>query len=156
MRNQVSGIIKCQCRPTIRLEFVTWSADGSIPQTTHKMIHALFIFNHKGEILISRTYRDDIKRSIADLFRINVIANPSLRSPVTIVQDTCTFFHVRSANLYIAACCQQANVNVALVFEFLHKFVHMGKEYFGGKFDEESVKNNFVLVYELLDGMSIK
>jgi len=30
----------------------------------------------------------------------------------------------------------------------------LGKSYFG-KFDEEAVKNNFVLVYELLDGRSI-
>jgi hypothetical protein len=36
------------------------------------------------------------------------------------------------------------------VFEFLYRFVGLGKAYFG-KFDEEAVKNNFVLVYELLD-----
>jgi AP-2 complex subunit mu-1 len=29
--------------------------------------------------------------------------------------------------------------------------IALGKGYFG-KFDEEAVKNNFVLVYELLDG----
>jgi AP-2 complex subunit mu-1 len=37
------------------------------------------------------------------------------------------------------------------VFEFLERLRALGKSYFG-KFDEESVKNNFVLVYELLDG----
>lgn len=26
----------------------------------HKMIGGLFIYNHKGEVLISRVYRDDI------------------------------------------------------------------------------------------------
>ena len=44
------------------------------------------------------------------------------------------------------------NANAALVFEFLYRFVMLGKGYFG-KFDEEAVKNNFVLVYELLDGI---
>ena len=46
----------------------------------------------------------------------------------------------------------KSNANAALVFEFLYRLVGLGKSYFG-KFDEEAVKNNFVLVYELLDGM---
>lgn len=46
----------------------------------------------------------------------------------------------------------KSNANAALVFEFLYRLVGLGKAYFG-KFDEEAVKNNFVLVYELLDGM---
>jgi AP-2 complex subunit mu-1 len=37
------------------------------------------------------------------------------------------------------------------VFEFLYRFVQISRAYFG-KLDEESVKNNFVLIYELLDG----
>lgn len=37
------------------------------------------------------------------------------------------------------------------MFEFLYRLIALGKGYFG-KFDEEAVKNNFVLVYELLDG----
>lgn len=39
------------------------------------------------------------------------------------------------------------------MFEFLYRLIALGKGYFG-KFDEEAVKNNFVLVYELLDGTS--
>ena len=46
----------------------------------------------------------------------------------------------------------KSNANAALVFEFLYRLVGLGRGYFG-KFDEEAVKNNFVLVYELLDGM---
>ncbi|KAJ2608381.1 clathrin associated protein complex medium subunit, partial [Coemansia sp. RSA 1365] len=37
-----------------------------------------------------------------------------------------------------------------MVFEFLYKLLGLGVSYFG-RFDEESVKNNFVLIYELLD-----
>ena len=35
----------------------------------------------------------------------------------------------------------------------MYRFVQISKAYFG-KLDEESVKNNFVLIYELLDGQS--
>lgn len=37
------------------------------------------------------------------------------------------------------------------MFEFLYRFVTISRAYFS-KLDEESVKNNFVLIYELLDG----
>lgn len=37
------------------------------------MIGGLFMYNHKGEVLISRIYRDDIGRNAVDAFRVNVI-----------------------------------------------------------------------------------
>ena len=76
------------------------------------------------------------------------MTNPNVKTPISTFSDV-TFFHIRHENLYIAAATKE-NVNAALVFEFLNKFVAIGKSYFG-KFDEEAVKNNFVLVYELLD-----
>ena len=42
------------------------------------------------------------------------------------------------------------NVNAAMVFEFLLKMCDVMQAYFG-KISEENVKNNFVLIYELLD-----
>lgn len=43
------------------------------------------------------------------------------------------------------------NANAALVFEFCYRFISIARSYFG-KIDEESVKSNFVLIYELIDG----
>lgn len=39
------------------------------------------------------------------------------------------------------------------MFEFCYRFISIAKSYFG-KVDEEAVKNNFVLIYELIDGMN--
>jgi len=114
-----------------------------------KMISGIFIFNQKGEVLISRLYRHDLKRSIADVFRIHVLSSTDIRSPITTLGST-TFFHVKRDNIYIVAVTK-VNANAALVFEFLHRLVDgIGRSYFG-KMDEEGVKNNFVLIYELLD-----
>lgn len=41
------------------------------------------------------------------------------------------------------------NANAALVFEFAYRFIQLGRSYFG-KLDEESVKNNFVYVEQLI------
>ena len=49
------------------------------------------------------------------------------------------------------ASLRRNNSNAAMVFEYCYRFISIAKSYFG-KLDEESVKNNFVLIYELIDG----
>lgn len=115
------------------------------------MLSGVLIFNQKGENLIFRAFRNDCRPRLADVFRIQVISNPQVRSPILTLGST-TFSHVKHENIYLVAVTK-SNANAALVFEFLYRFIQLGKGYFG-KFDEEAVKNNFVLVYELLDGMS--
>ncbi|WAR14895.1 AP2M1-like protein [Mya arenaria] len=105
------------------------------------MIGGLFIYNHKGEVLISRVYRDDIGRNAVDAFRVNVIhARQQVRSPVTNIART-SFFHIKRSNIWLAAVTKQ-NVNAAMVFEFLHKMTDVMAAYFG-KVTEENIKNNF-------------
>ena len=114
------------------------------------MIGGLFIYNHKGEVLISRVFRDDISRNAVDAFRVNVIhARQQVRSPVTNIART-SFFHIKRSNIWICAVTKR-NVNAAMVFQFLSRFVEIMSSYFG-KVSEENIKNNFVLIYEILDG----
>lgn len=115
-----------------------------------KMLSGILIFNQKGENLIFRAFRNDCRPRLADVFRIQVISNAQVRSPILTLGST-TFSHVKHENIYLVAITK-SNANAALVFEFLYRLVGLGRGYFG-KFDEEAVKNNFVLVYELLDGV---
>jgi AP-2 complex subunit mu-1 len=62
-----------------------------------------------------------------------------------------TFIIIKRANIWVAAVTKQ-NVNASMVFEFLLKVTDCMQSYFG-KVSEENIKNNFVLIYELLDGM---
>ncbi|KAL8188168.1 UNVERIFIED_CONTAM: AP-2 complex subunit mu [Gekko kuhli] len=88
-------------------------------------------------------------RNAVDAFRVNVIhARQQVRSPVTNIART-SFFHVKRSNIWLAAVTKQ-NVNAAMVFEFLYKMCDVMTAYFG-KISEENIKNNFVLIYELLD-----
>lgn len=115
----------------------------------HKMLSGVLLFNQKGENIIFRAYRNDCRPRLADVFRIQVISNAQVRSPILTLGST-TFSHVKHENIYLVAVTK-SNANAALVFELLYRLIAIGKGYFG-KFDEEAVKNNFVLVYELLDG----
>ncbi|KAI6864927.1 clathrin adaptor, mu subunit, partial [Hortaea werneckii] len=112
------------------------------------MLSGVLLFNQKGELLIMRAFRQDMRPRLADVFRIQVISNAQIRSPILTLGST-TFSHIKNENIYIVGV-SKGNVNSALVFEFLYKLVGLGKSYFG-RFDEEAVKSNFVMVYELLD-----
>ncbi|KAJ5894519.1 hypothetical protein N7495_006210 [Penicillium taxi] len=112
------------------------------------MLSGILMFNQKGENLIFRAFRSDCRQRLSDVFRIQVISNPSVRSPILTLGST-TFSHVKHENIYLVAVTR-SNANAALVFEFLYRLILLGKSYFG-KLDEEAVKNNFVLIYELLD-----
>lgn len=84
-----------------------------------------------------------------DAFRVNVIhARQQVRSPVTNMART-SFFHIKRGNIWVAAVTKQ-NVNAPMVFEFLAKLMEVMTSYFG-KVTEDNIKNNFVLIYELLD-----
>jgi Clathrin adaptor complex small chain len=53
------------------------------------------------------------------------------------------------SNLYLLAMCR-ANVNAAAVLAFLHSVLDVFKHYFS-ELEEESLRDNFVIAYELLD-----
>ena len=136
--------------------WTSWDSVFPSPQTRNApsqaatMLSGVLIFNQKGENLIFRQFRNDCRgHRLSDVFRIQVISNAQVRSPILTLGST-TFSHVKHENIYIVGVTK-SNANAALVFEFLYRLIALGKSYFG-KLDEEAVKNNFVLIYELLDG----
>lgn len=146
------------CGPSFRSFPTAWETalalvEAAIAPCPHAsdvfaMLSGILIFNQKGENLIFRAFRNDCRPRLADVFRIQVISNAQVRSPILTLGST-TFSHVKHENIYLVAVTK-SNANAALVFEFIYRLIGLGKAYFG-KFDEEAVKNNFVLVYELLD-----
>jgi AP-2 complex subunit mu-1 len=59
------------------------------------------------------------------------------------------FIHI-SHNGITLVVATKTNTNAALMFTFLYKVVAVCKAYFGD-FDENHVRKNFVLIYEILD-----
>lgn len=113
------------------------------------MISAIFLMNQKGEVLISRIYRDDINRGVANAFRLEVIGHQEgVRFPIKNIGST-SFLYQKVGGIYVVAVASQ-NVDSAMVFEVLASLVDIFKSYFD-KFDEENIRNHFVLTYELLD-----
>lgn len=62
-----------------------------------------------------------------------------------------TFIHIRHANIYLVAVTRR-NSNATVILTFLYKLVQVFTEYFRDV-HEESIRDNFVVIYELLDEM---
>jgi AP-2 complex subunit mu-1 len=115
------------------------------------MISMILVLNQKGDIMISRQYRDDVSRAAADSFRLQVIAakETGTQAPVKRIEN-CSFLYTRHLNMYFVALTR-SNVNPALVFEYLFQKIRILKAYLGEDFDENSMRNNMTLIYELMD-----
>ncbi|KAJ6852143.1 putative AP-2 complex subunit mu [Iris pallida] len=88
--------------------------------------------------------------NMVDAFRVHIMQTKELGiCPVRQIGG-CSFFYMKISNVYIVIVVS-SNANVACAFKFVVEAVQLFKSYFGGAFDEDAIKNNFVLIYELLD-----
>ena len=71
------------------------------------------------------------------------------QAPVKRIEN-CSFLYTRHLNMYFVAITR-SNVNPALVFEYLFQKIAILKAYLGEEFDENSMRNNMTLIYELMD-----
>ncbi|GBG85633.1 hypothetical protein CBR_g40361 [Chara braunii] len=114
---------------------------------------ALYILDLKGRVLIWRDYRGDVPASQAERFFAKVMegeGDPSSHAPV-IFDDGVTYLFIQHNNLYLMTATRQ-NCNATSMLLFLHRVVDVFKHYFE-ELEEESLRDNFVVVYELLDEM---
>lgn len=111
---------------------------------------AIYILDLKGRVLISRNYRGDIDMSSIDKFMTLLMEKEEEGCVTPIMRHAdIAFMYIKHNNLYLVSTSKK-NANVALIFAFLHKIVTVFSEYFK-ELEEESIRDNFVIIYELLD-----
>lgn len=110
----------------------------------------IYFLDLKGKVLISRNYRGEIEMSRIEKFMPLMMEKEEegCLSPI-LRNNEITFMWVKYNNLYIAASTKKS-ANIALVFAFLHKIIAVLVDYLK-ELEEESIRDNFVLIYELLD-----
>jgi hypothetical protein len=80
-------------------------------------ISGLLFINTKGEVIVSRYYRDNVSRSAADAFRTQVIAAKKGAESVPIINiDKVSFLYCRQNDVYIVAATK-VNANAPLIFQ---------------------------------------
>ncbi|CAG8039956.1 unnamed protein product [Penicillium nalgiovense] len=117
------------------------------------MASALFFLDLKGKTLLARNYRGDIPMSAVENFPILLsdAEEESSAVPPCFSHEGINYLYIRHSNLYILALTKR-NTNATEILLFLHKLVEVFTEYFK-VLEEESIRDNFVVIYELLDEM---
>jgi len=114
-------------------------------------VSAVFIMDMKGRVIISRDYRGDIPMSASQKFTKHLNTEDDTQLTPVITEGHQTFVYIRHNNLYIMAMTKK-NSNIMIILSFLYKMVDVLTEYFN-ELEEESIRDNFVITYELLDEM---
>jgi len=116
------------------------------------VLSAVYILDLKGKTLISRNYRGDIPNNAVEKFMPLVLESED-ESVTPIIQgdNGVNYIYVKHNNLYILAISRK-NTNAMSAVVYLHKMKQVFEEYFKD-LQEESIRDNFVIIYELLDEM---
>jgi AP-3 complex subunit mu len=116
------------------------------------MIHSLFMINQSGDVFLEKHWKSVISRSIVDyFFDVQNKAESPLDIPPVISTPHHYLISIYRCNLHLVCVCM-TEVPPLFVVEFLHRVVETFEDYFS-ECSESAIKENYVVVYELLDEM---
>ncbi|KAI0979286.1 hypothetical protein GJ496_000833 [Pomphorhynchus laevis] len=118
-------------------------------------LSAIHILDQRGKALVSRSYRGNVDYTIIEKFMPLLLNSEGDADALPILKstdDNTIFFYISQSNVYLVATTSSTECNVMLIFALLFKIVDVFTDYFT-EVEEESIRDNFVLVYELLDEM---
>ncbi|CAJ1971678.1 unnamed protein product [Sphenostylis stenocarpa] len=116
------------------------------------MISQFFVLSQRGDNIVFRDYRGEVQKGSAEIFfrKVKFWEDGDLQeAPPVFNVDGVNYFHVKVVGLLFVATTR-VNVSPSLVLELLQRIARVIKDYLG-ILNEESIRKNFVLVYELLD-----
>jgi AP-4 complex subunit mu-1 len=114
------------------------------------MISQFYILSPRGDTIITRDFRGDIAKGMAEIFFRKVKFWVGDAPPIFNV-DGITYVFIKKQGLFFVATTNR-NVSPVLAVELLFKMAKVFKDYCG-ILNEESIRKNFVLLYEILDEM---
>jgi len=87
--------------------------------------------------------------NVSERFAIYIQERDEMELRPVFTDEGITFVYIKCNNLLLMAVTKR-NSNVSLLLFFLYRLTNVFKDYFG-ELEEESIRDNFVVVYELLD-----
>mmetsp|Transcript_15438 Transcript_15438/g.18893 ORF Transcript_15438/g.18893 Transcript_15438/m.18893 type:complete len:421 (+) Transcript_15438:29-1291(+) len=119
------------------------------------MIPNLFILNGTGDVLIEKHFGGNTKRYVCDLFWEEVSKYEHQKEvPPVLTKDNFYLINIRKNSLFFLTAIQQ-DTPPLLVFEMFHRIIEIFKTYFKDKKLDESMRENFSVIYQLLDEIII-
>eukprot|EP01060_Flectonema_neradi_P015028 TRINITY_DN2170_c4_g1_i1.p1 TRINITY_DN2170_c4_g1~~TRINITY_DN2170_c4_g1_i1.p1 ORF type:complete len:450 (+),score=81.85 TRINITY_DN2170_c4_g1_i1:36-1352(+) len=115
------------------------------------MASALVLLNTKGKPLITRNYRQDVPYTVTEIFIQRVIEEEDCMVKPIFEVDGLTFAWLLHNNIYFVLV-SKINCNASMLVVYLHHLLKVFQDYME-TVTEESIRDNFVVIYELLDEM---
>ena len=115
------------------------------------MASALYVLTSKGKQLLLRNYRPDCPLSTLNTFIDKVVNENEVNTRPVFESDGYTFVWLSHNGLYFVLI-SRINSNAAMLTTYLHNLIRTLTEYID-HVAEESIRDNFVVIYELLDEM---
>jgi AP-1 complex subunit mu len=112
------------------------------------MASSIHFCDIKGKTLLSRDYKGDVPGTAIEHFPFILVGDDA--SPV-VCYNGVNYCYITHSNLYLVALTK-GNSNITQVFLFLHQLVKVLIDYLK-ELEEESIRDNFVIIYELMDEM---
>ena len=113
-------------------------------------ISQLFILSLRGDTIIFRDFRRDINKKINEVFFRNVNLSQNEQSPIFNC-DGVNFVNVKKSDIYIVLATLD-NISPCYYLEILNTLQKVIKDECG-VLSEESIRKNFVLIYEIINEM---
>ena len=114
-------------------------------------ISQLFILSRRGDSIIYRDFRRDIKKSNDIFFRnVNFYTEEEIAPPLFNVEGI-NFIYIKTEDLYIVISTLD-NSSPNYFLEILDRLIKVIKDHIGD-LTEETIRKNFVLIYEIIDEM---
>ncbi|KAG2465347.1 AP3M1 protein, partial [Polypterus senegalus] len=116
------------------------------------MIHSLFLINTTADIFLEKHWKSVVSRSVCDYFfeALSKASDPENVPPVIPTPHHYLISIFCEKTFFVAVI--QNEVPPLFVIEFLHRVAETLQDYFG-ECSETSIKDNLVIVYELLEEM---
>ncbi|KAF4670739.1 AP-4 complex subunit mu-1 [Perkinsus olseni] len=121
------------------------------PATVLDSVSQFYILSPRGDTIITRDFRGDIVKGTAEIFFRKAKFWNGGEPPPIFNLDGISFIYVKRSGLYFVLTTQ-CNVSPMWAIELLNNMIKVIKDYCG-VLNEESLRKNFVLVYEILDEM---
>lgn len=112
------------------------------------MISQIFFLSARGDSIINRDFRSDLIKNTPELFYRKVKLSKGDVEPIFNIEGI-NFAYLKKSSIYVVATTR-FNVSPSYILELLNRIVVIIKD-FCGLINEETIRKNFVLVYEILD-----
>ncbi|VAH43717.1 unnamed protein product [Triticum turgidum subsp. durum] len=116
------------------------------------MISQFFVLSQRGDHIVFRDYRGEVPKGSAEIFFRKVKfwnEDEAEEAPPVFNIDGVNYVHVKVAGLFFVVTTM-VNISPSLLLELLQRIARVTKDYLG-VLNEDSLRKNFILVYELLD-----